>query len=406
MSEASNVPSRTRGGVATALWVAAAGAILFWRYTDLLLRPRLWAEDGPTFFLQAWESGAGAIFEPYGGYLHLAPRLIAWAGCHVGLRAVPWLYVYASAAVTLAVVARVFSPRLDFPSRTLVALAIVAVPHTGEVFLTPTNLQWILSLGLVLQGFMQDPGSPGEWAGDIAMVLVSGLSGPFCIFIFPIFAFRAISRRTRASVLLAALVLCAASVQGAELIVHSPPLPSWQSEGAFRSVNWAAVLSARTFLPIAASPIWIAMLDKWLVLLAGAGALFALAAIAFQKDGYRWKRASLLWVFAALVAFSAVKARYDLWDFRDIMLADRYFFVPKVLFLWMLLSYVGGSVALRRTMAAGLTLVVAAALLLVPFRKAERPYYGWSQYCSRIQAHRKIDVTVSPGWKFVVPGVP
>jgi hypothetical protein len=55
----------------------------------------------------------------------------------------PAFYNGVSFVIWLAVLARLFSSRLDLPGKPWLALAIIAVPHTGEVFFNITNLQWL-----------------------------------------------------------------------------------------------------------------------------------------------------------------------------------------------------------------------------------------------------------------------
>ncbi len=66
-----------------AVAVAAVG-LLALRDTDAFLRPDFWAEDGRAFF-RGWNMfGWSSFIEPYAGYLHLIPRIVA-AAAGVGL---------------------------------------------------------------------------------------------------------------------------------------------------------------------------------------------------------------------------------------------------------------------------------------------------------------------------------
>ena len=49
---------------------------LLTRRLDQILIPQLKEEDGLLFFAQAINDGWRAVFIPYMGYLHLAPRLV------------------------------------------------------------------------------------------------------------------------------------------------------------------------------------------------------------------------------------------------------------------------------------------------------------------------------------------
>ena len=69
--------SRLRRAILALALGAALGA-LAWLRLPAIARDTLWAEDGRNF-LQSALSGHVDLFAPYGGYLHLMPRLIAHA---------------------------------------------------------------------------------------------------------------------------------------------------------------------------------------------------------------------------------------------------------------------------------------------------------------------------------------
>ena len=89
--------------------VALAGLILFLRRPDALLNSQLFAEDG-MFFLDAYDRGAKAIFSPYNGYLHLAPRLTAAFALAFDPAWMPAIYNGVTFTLWLAVALALFSP--------------------------------------------------------------------------------------------------------------------------------------------------------------------------------------------------------------------------------------------------------------------------------------------------------
>ena len=56
--------------------LAACAAILCLRKPDQITCPQFWAEDG-FFYHQHFVHGWHTLIEPYNGYLHTIPRLIA-----------------------------------------------------------------------------------------------------------------------------------------------------------------------------------------------------------------------------------------------------------------------------------------------------------------------------------------
>jgi hypothetical protein len=133
--------------------------------------------------------------------------------------------------------------------------------------------------------------------------------------------------------------------------------------------------------------------------------------MALAGGRYRRERICLLLFGALLICLSAAKVRTDTWDYRDLVQGDRYYYVPKVLLLWIAVLWFGR----RSHESMPPALVIAAAGLLcasmIPFvapqdlrtRHVERPYFGWDAYVEPLRKGEAVEVEVSPGWKFKVP---
>ncbi len=180
------------------LWLllAVCGLLLYARRPDAFHNPQFWAEDG-YFFERNHVVGATAIIQPYNGYLHLVPRLIAAVAGYADPAWIPACYVGAAFLLTLWVAAYTQSQRLHFRAAAGVALAVVLVPDCPDVLLNLPNLQSILGVGLLLLLISDDPDSPARLIHDVAVVVLLGLTGPFIIAFFPLFAWRAWKRRHR-----------------------------------------------------------------------------------------------------------------------------------------------------------------------------------------------------------------
>jgi hypothetical protein len=400
-------PGRTRDNPLA--WTAVAGLVLAARFPDWLRRPRLWAEDGKVFYSGASSEWHTDILKPYAGYFHLLPRSIAWIGHRLDPALVPALFVYTSALLTLCVVARVFSRRLDLPLRPLIALAIVAAPSNGEVFLCPTNLQWIVALSLPLTAIMRDPVGLLDWVADVVVVAAAGLTGPFSIFAFPLFLWRALRRRTRASWVLAGVVGAAAVLQAWQVLFHPAPRDSWQQP--FEPVNLVAVLSGHIPLAFFGAQAWVHAASRTLVIELGMVGFLATAATLLMEDRHREQRLQLAAFAAILLACTVSKVRLDTWDYRETNNADRYFYILRVVELWLGTSCL---YRLPRAAIAWTTIAVAPLLALdiaTPFlegpsyavRHEERPFYEWEPYIGPIRRGEAVEITTSPGWKFTLP---
>src|SRR5215216_3674816 len=148
----SETPALPRGNPPL-LWlvVLVCTALLALRKPWALHTPQLWAEDGSIFLTQDEQMGVRAWWEPYNGYLHLLPRLIAWIASHTADVAWwPAIYNGLAFAITVGLFARLASGRVELPGKPWLMLAFVLVVGTGEVLVNVTNLQWVTAFFLVL----------------------------------------------------------------------------------------------------------------------------------------------------------------------------------------------------------------------------------------------------------------
>lgn len=388
--------ARTR---TTVLLLGACALVLAARLPDRILNPQFYAEDA-VFFGDAVCGGAATLLKPYLGYLLLVPRLCAWLGSYLPLAAVPAFFNGAALTIAVAVLARLFSRRQPLSPAPVLALAVVLLPHAEDVFLTMENIQWILSLGLLLLLISEDPGFARQRASDWATAVFAGLTGVFSILFFPLFAVRAWLRRTRESVILAAIVGGAACAQAACVLHGGGPLqtptPAAFDPGLLAplvGLRLAAHLVGGTWLPHA-SPF---ALGLW--------GIFAGGALAWFLGNSRLPRAvrtARNFLAAALVIqFAASVFRFQ--RLLPIMLSPehlgRYFFTPEVIFMWL----VAGDAAtggLRRLFSAAV--LAAFFLTAVPwFRVQPLVDYHWHAYAALVRQGQRINVPVNPpGWFF------
>ncbi len=383
-------------------WVAAAAVVLVVRKTDAFTNPQFWAEDFSPFFVDAHISGPKALLSPYNGYLHLLPRLIAWLASPLHPSIQPAAYALAALGVTLLVVAQALSPRLDLPGKPWLALAMVAVPHTGEIFLNVTNLQWITALGLLLTLLKRDPENAAEWAVDVTALVVAGLTGPFSVLLLPLFLVRGYERRTRAAWIIAAVVAGPAAVQ----LSHLWSAPAFYSPGAWNAGNLLGVLAVRLPMTLAIGEAWPVKLGyTWAVSLGGAlvaGWIFLSA-----RCG-RWREARLF-LLAALALFLAAgikRGRPDTWAFYDTFNGDRYFYGPKVIALWLVVVIIAELRSQWQRTVGIIVVTLAFAANLPAFRIKPLPDLRWASYSDRIKAGESVEVPINPGWKVVCPAKP
>ena len=378
--------------------------VLFARRPDAFYRPQFWAEDF-IFLILAEKFGLSTFTWPQSGYLHLLPRSIAWPATFLDPALQPPFFLLGSLAVTLGVALSCLSLRLPLPFKPLLALAVVLVPHTGEVFFNPTNVQWIACLGLLLTALKSDPRTLGEWAVDCFFVIFGGLSGPFAIFALPLFVRRIWQRRTKATWILAIAVAAAAATQ-TWFIGHAPA--DQEFSGPFSGFNLAANLAFRwpdnVFFGILLQP----QAGKLVAILAGGAALAVILAAIWQTGRTgdaqaRRLRSDLVWLFVfvvCLLASTTVRKRFDVWGFGDLHNGDRYFFIAKVVLLWIAIAACGSIAGswLKWTVAA---LLICGLLANLPrFRFAPYHDFEWYKLCPAIRADQELMIRINPAWTF------
>lgn len=378
----------------------AAVALIALRKSDSLLNPQFWAEDGALFFIEAERYGGwGLLFRPYEGYLHVFPRLIAALGAPLPLTAIPGFYAWSALAVTAAITWWIQSPRLTQRGGAFAALALAAVPHTGEVYLTLCNLQWITALGLFALVLARDAASLPTRAGELLLLLLTGLTGPFIVLALPLFAWRAYHRRSRWSSILLIGALAAAAA-------HLPSLLARPAVTA--AVDWAPVQHAAVIGRRVVGTLFFGQISLPAYFFA-ALAVTTFGAVTFAL----WRRreplpGGLLLLAASLLVLAATgyKVRPDTWTLAELVNGDRYFFISKIILLWLVAALALTSAPrLRLGLFTLLLLPLAANLPRFIFPPA--PDQNWAASCALIARGEPVWVPILPPDTHVLhPGRP
>ena len=165
--------------------------LLFLRHPAGILRADFWGEDGWLWYPDAYRSGASCLFVPHTGYLQTISRLVALGSQMVPLRWAPTVFAVIALFIQLLPPLLLISRRFDdvwphLPSRLVFAAAFIGFPNSFEEFGNITNSQWYLGVlaFLIVSGAV--PRTPTGRVFDAAGLILSGLSGPFCIMLAPV----------------------------------------------------------------------------------------------------------------------------------------------------------------------------------------------------------------------------
>jgi hypothetical protein len=164
---------------------AIAFALLVLKSPDALTLPQFWAEDGAIFFQQQLDSSWPLLLTPYAGYLHTAPRLVAWVASGLDPVFVPLAYNVAAITIDALCIAFVSMRLKPWFSCWPVVLSFFILPTAGDIFGTLTNVQWFMQFALAAACF-----TPGPIAGSKSLRMagyiglgIAALTGPFSLLV-------------------------------------------------------------------------------------------------------------------------------------------------------------------------------------------------------------------------------
>jgi hypothetical protein len=387
--------------------VAACAVLLALRKPWALHTPQLWAEDGSIFLTQDEQMGVRAWWEPYNGYLHLLPRLIAWVASHTADPAWwPAIYNGLAFAISVGLFARLASPRVELPAKPWLMLALVCTVGTGEVLINVTNLQWVTAFFLLIQLFTTPARNAWQRAADLAILLLVGLNGPFAIMFAPLFAWRAWRERNGDTVLaLGAISLCAL-VQGRLLLSTGPGMNLYGGGQPFSLLTFCSIIGSRLVSWPFLGPYAVRTLPPWSHAIIGVVVIVPLLLWALRRDErHRW-RVMIVAAFCLITAASVYRARADTWTRDDLTNGDRYFYIPRVLLTWLVIWEFNARPRVIAWLARGLG--VLALMLHAPrFKLPAPPDYRWAEHCDPIRRGVPANIyTLPEGWWIEYPGRP
>jgi len=384
----------TRPAAGFALVLAAVAAVSFGRVPDAFLHPVLGDEDGPDMFGFFYRrEGLELLLRSYRGYVILLPNLMGWAALAAPVRAAPHLLALgplALASLGFAWLSR-RTYRALLPSDALRwggCLVLALAPLTGHRFLATTICAgWSGFLLLALWSLAPPPRTGGAAAVRLLGMSALAWSHPLSALLVPAWLLLAIfpgllapGEGPRAALLArlfylelaaAALLYQLAAVDHGALRALSLPVVLERTAGlTLERVVFGAVFGDTAIRALRAAGRAELIAPAALAVLAAAGLALARAR---ARIGPReaFALAFLAWGIAGAVAASVLGRRVDL-GFLATGQAPRLFWVPRLLFLVLLIQCAGLAAAARRAAGArpAPALRAAGAALLVAWLAA------------------------------------
>jgi hypothetical protein len=174
-------------------------ALLVSRRPDAVFHAQFYGEDGHVWIADAYNLGWWqALARPWTGYFMTTPRLGAALALLGPLTLTPLVLNVIAIAVQAVPVNLLLAARSavwgSLRFRALMAAMFIALPNCGEINFGITESQWLLALSAFLLLVAETPRGRTGRTADVLFLALSGLSGPFCIFLFPIAAYLAWKR--------------------------------------------------------------------------------------------------------------------------------------------------------------------------------------------------------------------
>lgn len=365
------------------LFLLFSVAITIMRRPDAVINAQFWAEDGTFWYADAYNKGPlSSLLSPSAGYLQTVSRLTAAISLLVPMAYAPLFMNGVAIAIHVLPVAIVMSGRTStlFPtvlSRIAFCVLYLFLPNTKEIFLNVTNAQWFLALSALFVVLSRPAVSKLGTVFDGAVLALSGLSGPFALFLLPVAALNWRLNRVRRTYILFAIIVVAAAVQVVAITqtgmgrmqIQSANTPELLLRIVERQVVGGSIIGPYGISWMEAKYAWT---QAFLTATAIAGLLFVgYAAI----GGSRQVRLVLLFTsmaFASSVLFPVITIRSDVstWEVMSSSSGVRYWLLPMCGFLIM----VSAGLTMSKILRAAATLFI---LIMIVFSlKTYRDNHG------------------------------
>ncbi|WP_024900323.1 hypothetical protein [Brucella rhizosphaerae] len=319
------------------------------RRPDIIYNASFWAEDGLVWYKQAYEFGIASLALPQNGYYQTISKLTALASLVVPMEYAPLFFNVAGLTIRSLFVAYILTNRMSaipLSYRIAVCVYIVLMPGLIEVHANITNTQWYLSMWILCVLLSNRPNSQLWFLHDIFLMFLSGLSGPFVVFLVPVFAvrygfdrdFRNYIKTTKGMIFAGSLITACAIQVIAVLLSYNETRSSAPLGFSFSVM--ADILSARIFVGAFLTADQI----RWLFSHAAINAvvtIFSLALLTFVFLKSNWIVKSII-LFASIMLFFALsKPMISLTEPQLPLLAsgvERYFVITNIAWVISLLS--------------------------------------------------------------------
>ncbi|HMT09240.1 MAG TPA: hypothetical protein PKA82_14645 [Pyrinomonadaceae bacterium] len=387
--------------------------LLFGRKPEIFLNPQFWAEDGRNWYADAYNADPlVSIFTTEAGYFQTSSRIIASISQLFPLAQAPLVFNLSAVLIQAGVAAFIVSDRCrglieSRYARYALAFLYLVLPNAWEVYGNLTNAQWHLALLVCLIVVTAEPISKAGRIFDFLATMLSVVSGPFCLLLFPISLARLYLDRTRHKFVLAAIISVGCAIQAFGLLTSTREVQSvlgasldlfFQIVG--RHLVLGPLLGVRGFLKFEAWGLWGSFTA---IVVAIAGLAYAANLLRRVSNEIR-----LFFLYAILICITAlvwpaVTLEPGQWTvIANNATAQRYWFVPCFVFYCGLLFVIFSVRSkVERSLAVGLLLISSYGIIsdykIPPMRDLD--FRSHAAEFERAEPGTTVAIPINPDWK-------
>ncbi|ASO98880.1 TPA: glucosyl transferase [Enterobacter hormaechei] len=393
------------------------------RRPDLITNPQFWAEDGRYWYHQAYTLGPlHSIILPQNGYYQSISKITASLSLALPLWCAPIFFNVIAISIRCFVVMFLLSSRMSsykLLPRFILAIFIIAMPHVSEVHANITNAHWYLSMWLFMVIISNKPDGTYWKMHDFLILLLSGLSGPFIVFLAPVVALKLVDGRVFQNPFktirnairnldafsIAFIFVCL--IQVVAILISSTADRSQAPLGASLDLL-ITILSSKIFAGFALTTaktieLWNSGIYNYVI------CLISIAIICCVLIKGTWREWSMVIFPALMIGFALAKPMISntepQWSIIMSGGAERYFVIPNVFWASILLSFLGGFNSWSKYLHSAF-LVVILVMSHYTYKLKTLPDNKWIESVNAFEnapAGDEVSLPINPrGWVMVL----
>ncbi len=252
----------------------------------------------------------------------------------------------------------------------LLALAIVLAPHCiNEVFLSVTNIQWILPILPIIILMKERPdckyGNVNiQMTLDFLIVIICGLTGPFMIFLTPFFAYKWFKNKDLYNFGIMSAVIITSCIQ-LSLILFTPHAVQ-NNHLVFSMNDYCAIVGHKVFGGLFLGKTVAYKINHYFLCAMYFCLLFAILKSSSLKNNF-------INIYLSIQLLMLLGSFYRLRAMPEALIpienGQRYFYIPYVMMIWSLIALLGRQEKWKNAL-------IIVALISILFSSLTSDFYG------------------------------